>query len=85
MTTVNGCWNCEHGGLEKLLVNLIYSQKAFRRVTPTANVKTVSRKCGINATLNVEPGFICESWKYDERGYKAKEPSYTEDKIMQER
>jgi hypothetical protein len=71
MTTVNGCWNCEYGGLEKLLINLVYSQHGFKQVKPVRNATTISRKCGTNASLNVEPGFICEQWKYDEKGYRA--------------
>lgn len=77
MPTVNGCWNCEHGGLLKLLRNLVRSMEFEHGIELTPACKTEltvkvlpeKNRCSLDSGLHIEPGFICGNWKYDGLGF----------------
>jgi len=81
--TVNGCWNCKHGGNLKifrtLLASLNYSHgvkiptKIFDKIMGLVNQKVKGTlRCSIDDRYQCETGFICNLWKYNDCGFQEK-------------
>jgi len=78
MTTINGCWNCKHGGNLKILRTLLRSIKGEHGINLTNKCKKEifdkispwDNRCAIDDTNQAETGFICDKWEYNDCGFR---------------
>ena len=82
--TVNGCWNCLHGGNLKILCYLLKILQNSYNINLAPSVMSGLKKalynrlgkmtsCSIDPRYHCEPGLICDCWKYNNCGFQAKE------------
>lgn len=77
--TVDGCWNCKHGGNLKILRTLLRSLEFEHGISLTARTKNeIAKKiqldenrCEVDAQFQAESGFTCSKWVYDEGGFRS--------------
>lgn len=78
MTTIDGCWNCKHGGNLKILRTLLRSlplkgiyltNKCKEEIAE--KIKPDDNRCMMDIRYQAETGFICDEWEYDGRGFRA--------------
>ena len=79
MTTINGCWNCKHGGNLKILRTLLRSIRFTYGIDLTERceceireeIRPDDNRCSADSGYQAETGFICDKWEYDEGGFRA--------------
>jgi hypothetical protein len=80
MTTINGCWNCKHGGNLKILRTLLRSIKFEHGILLTDKCKKEindkinpwDNRCAVDDIMQAETGFVCEKWEYNDCGFQEK-------------
>lgn len=81
--TINGCWNCKHGGNLKVFRTLLRSlnleygvkipSKTFDKLMELVNSRIKgSVNCNTDVRYHCETGFICNRWEYNNCGFQEK-------------